>query len=63
MHVASIVQFQQMARDVMTPEVNSTHDHMSHRDTDVALQLRKTPSGSDGSSETTIAKIAKAKRK
>jgi hypothetical protein len=47
----------------MKPEVNSTHDHTSRRDTSVALQLRKTSSGSDGSSEITFARIAKQKRK
>jgi len=51
-----------MAKDVMTREVNSTHDHTSHCDTNVALQIRKTPSGNDGFSEITFARIAKTKR-
>jgi len=52
-----------MAKDVMTLEVNSTHDHKSHSDTNVALQLRKTPSRNDGSSEITFARIAERKEK
>jgi L-ascorbate metabolism protein UlaG (beta-lactamase superfamily) len=52
-----------MAKNVMTPEVNSTHDHTSHCDTNVALQLRRTPSGNDNFPEITFARIAKTKGK
>lgn len=52
-----------MAKDVMTPQVNSTYDHTSYCDTNMALQLRKTSSGNDGSSEITFARIAKTKGK
>jgi len=40
----------------MTPDVNSAHDH-----TNVALELRKTLSVNDGSSEITFTRIAKTK--
>lgn len=56
MHIAAIDQFQQMGKDVMTPDVNSAHDH-----TNVALELRKTLSVNDGSSEITFTRIAKTK--
>ena len=61
MHIAAIDQFQQMAKDVMTPDVYSAYDHTSHCDTNVALELRKTLSVNDGSSEITFARIAKTK--
>ena len=62
LHIAMIVWCQQMAKEVMTQEVTLTHDHTSHCDTKMALQLRKTPPGNDGSSEITFARIAKTKR-
>jgi len=62
-HIVAIDQFQQLDKDVETPEVNSTHDHTSHCDTSVVLELRKTLSGNDGSSEITFERIAKTKGK
>ena len=63
MHTATIVQFQPVAKDLMTPGVISTHDHTSNCDTNVVLQLRKMQSGNDDSSEITFERIAKTKGK
>jgi hypothetical protein len=62
-HIAAIDKFQQLAKDVVIPEVNPTHDHTSHCDTSVVLELRKTLSGNGGSAEITFERIAKTKRK